>query len=281
MESAGGEGVSHGGIESIIKGRFETGAAVFERAVCVLPGVCENLSSGGWFGLSGAVPAVWEAGEICGWCGRHHGADFCGKLNDLFKEVFMSTAAQSAPQQATQSTTVTPANQSSGYSTSGYSVGRALGKCSVCQGAIAPGDKFYAAVRETAVGLERLDISGRCWETFEKSTLLAFWQATMPAATAAKPKLFVDDSVLCDLFERLSDAAEAAKINFRFVLGLILMRKRLLVYESSHLESGREFWSVRIKGREQIIDVVNPKLSEEQVGEVSGQLGQILSGEMA
>lgn len=184
----------------------------------------------------------------------------------------MSTAAQSPP----PPTTPAPATPSAGYS-----LARPLGKCSVCQSIIAPGEKFFAAVRETPIGFERLDISGDCWEKFDKPSLLAFWQATMPAATAAKPKLFVDDTVLCDLFERLSDASEPSKINFRFVLGLILMRKRLIAYESTHLESGQEFWSVRMKGRDQLIDLINPKLDEEQVAQVSAQLGQILSGEMA
>ena len=40
-----------------------------------------------------------------------------------------------------------------------------------------------------------------------------------------KKKIFVDDQVLCEIFERLADTTEPPKLNFRFVLGLILMRK--------------------------------------------------------
>jgi hypothetical protein len=42
------------------------------------------------------------------------------------------------------------------------------------------------------------------------------------------------------LFERLGEATEATKLNFRFVLGLILMRKRRIVYETSRVEEGKE-----------------------------------------
>jgi hypothetical protein len=186
-------------------------------------------------------------------------------------EAFMSTAAQSpaAP----------PAAQAAGFS--GYSLARAQGKCSLCGRDIAPGEKFTAAVRESAAGLERLDITPECWEQLDKKTLLAYWQGTMPTTAAARPKLFVDDAVLCDLFERLADAAEPAKLNFRFVLALILMRKRLIVYESTHLERDQEFWTLRMKGREQLLDLINPKLDEAQIAEVTAQLGQILSGEPA
>jgi hypothetical protein len=166
----------------------------------------------------------------------------------------------------------------------GYALSRPQGKCSVCAGDIAEGDKFTAAVRETAAGLERIDLDSACWEAFDKSALLAYWRMAMPSAHGpAKPRVFVDDAVLCDLFDRLADtpADEPAKINFRFVLGLVLMRKRLLAYESTHVENGREFWTVRLKGRDELIDLQNPRLDEEQVAQVSTQLGQILSGEPA
>ncbi len=59
-----------------------------------------------------------------------------------------------------------------------------------------------------------------------------------------KKKLFVDDQVLCDLFERLAEVTEPAKVNFRFVLGLILMRKRLIVYETTRHDDGKDVWVV-------------------------------------
>jgi len=43
----------------------------------------------------------------------------------------------------------------------------------------------------------------------DRAEVLAFWQGVMPRAEAKK-KLFVDDTVLCELFERLADATEPA-----------------------------------------------------------------------
>ena len=95
-----------------------------------------------------------------------------------------------------------------------------------------------------------------------------------------KKKLFVDDAVLCELFERLSDVAEPAKVNFRFVLGLILMRKRLVIYDNTVRDGEREIWKVRMKGKQEQLDLLNPKLDEEQTREVSTQLGEILQQEL-
>ena len=161
----------------------------------------------------------------------------------------------------------------------GYSIARALGKCQACAREIAAGEKLMAALRETPAGLERADICPACWPAYEKADLLGFWQTTLHPPAVKKP-MFVDDEVLCELFERLADAAEPAKVNFRFVLGLILMRKRRIIYESTRHEDGREIWSVKFKGREELMDLVNPRLDEQQVSEVSAQLGEILNGEL-
>jgi hypothetical protein len=162
---------------------------------------------------------------------------------------------------------------------SGYEVARPHGKCSVTGRDIGPDEKFMAALRETPVGLERVDVCMDAWPEFDRNALLGFWQTVMPRHEQKK-KLFVDDEVLCGLFERLSETTEPAKLNFRFVLGLILMRKRMLAYESSRIEGEQEIWVVRFKGREDRLDLLNPKLDEQQVMDVSAQLGEILNEEL-
>jgi hypothetical protein len=158
-------------------------------------------------------------------------------------------------------------------------VPRSGGKCAISGRAIAPGEKYFAAIRETAEGIERLDIAAECWKDFDKTGLLADWQ-TIQTKADEKKKIFVDDEVLCSLFERLSDATEPAKISFRFVLGLILMRKRLVLYDGTRHDEGRDVWIVRLKGKTEQMDLVDPKLDEQQMTEVSRQLGQILNEEM-
>ncbi len=160
-----------------------------------------------------------------------------------------------------------------------YSLAKAQDKCQVCHNTINPDQKFMASLREIPTGLERLDICDACWGNFDKSNLLAYWHATMRPATAKK-QIFVDDEVLCDLFARLGDTQEPAKLQFRFVLGLILMRKRRIAYESTRTEGEKEIWSVRFRGKEELLDLLNPKLDEQQIGQVSTQLGEILDADL-
>jgi hypothetical protein len=172
-----------------------------------------------------------------------------------------------------------PAAANKPTATTGYEVARPRGQCVVCQKQIDAQESLMAALKETPIGFERQDVCMNCWEAFDRTDLIGFWKTHMPK-TEQKRKLFVDDDVLCQLFERLADASEPAKLNFRFVLGLILMRKRLIVYETSRVEETKEIWSVRFKGKEEQMDMLNPKLDESQVQEVSNQLGEILSEEL-
>ena len=176
----------------------------------------------------------------------------------------MSTAAPTKPQGAT---------------TGGYEVARPQGQCAICQQPIAPATKYVAALSETPAGFQRTDCCLNCWTQYDRKDVVAFWQTLMPRPEQKK-KVFVDDTVLCELFERLGTVTEPAKLSFRFVLGLILMRKRLVLYESTRIDHDREIWQVRMKGRDDMLDLLDPKLDQNQIHEVSQQLGEILHQEL-
>ena len=51
----------------------------------------------------------------------------------------------------------------------------------------------------------------------------------------------------------------------------------MIVYESSRNEGAKEIWKYRFKGREDQLDLLNPRLDQQQVTEVSQQFGEILN----
>jgi hypothetical protein len=85
--------------------------------------------------------------------------------------------------------------------------------------------------------------------------------------------------MLLAFFERLATETDEEKINFRFVLTLVLMRKRLVKYDSSETVDGKEIWTVKITGRDEKAQVINPNLTEDKIEQLSEQLGQILQVE--
>ena len=155
-----------------------------------------------------------------------------------------------------------------------WEVSKPLGCCSGTGKKIESGEEYFAALVETDEGLARRDFCADYWQT-NKPQVFCYWRTKLPAADQKK-QIFVDDDMLMAFFERLGKETEQEKVNFRFVLMLILMRKRILKYESSRMQGDKEIWHLRISGDKQTVDVVNPHLSEEQIEQLSSQLSQIL-----
>ena len=157
---------------------------------------------------------------------------------------------------------------------SDWEIKKPLGFCCGTSRKIEPDEEYYAALVETADGFERRDFCADFWQQ-QKPEVYCYWKTRLPDPEQ-KRQLFIDDDMLMVFFERLAVETEQEKLNFRFVLALVLMRKRRLKYDSSRTEQNAEIWRLRITGENEFVDVMNPHLDEEQIAQLSSQIGQIL-----
>jgi len=155
-----------------------------------------------------------------------------------------------------------------------WEINKPLGQCCGTGKKIEYGQEYFAALVQTERGLERRDFCADYWQQ-HKPNVFCYWKTKLPSPEQRK-KVFVDDDMLMAFFERLERESEQEKMNFRFVLALILMRKRRLKYDSSRTEGNKEIWRLRITGEKEFVDVVNPQLDQQQVERLSLQLSQIL-----
>lgn len=159
-----------------------------------------------------------------------------------------------------------------------WEINRPLGICFGTQRQIEPGDDYYAALVRVDEGFERRDFCTEYWEG-EKPEVFCYWKTKLPHPDQKK-QMFVDDEMLMAFFERLAEATEKEKLDFRFVLMLILMRKRRLKYDSTRIDGGKEIWSLKVVGGKETVEVENPHLDEEQIEQLSSQIGQVLHADM-
>ncbi len=159
-----------------------------------------------------------------------------------------------------------------------WEIDKPLGRCSGMGRKFEPGEEYIGALVETEEDLQRQDFCLDYWGE-NKPSVYCHWKTKMPHPEQKK-RLFVDEEMLMAFFERLENETEQEKINFRFVLAMILMRKRRLKYDSTKIESDNEIWHLRITGEKEFTDVVNPHIDEEQIEELSSQLSQILHAEL-
>jgi hypothetical protein len=154
------------------------------------------------------------------------------------------------------------------------------GRCGVTNRPLAEGEEFYSVVFQddsVEYGFRRVDYSLEAWRGVPEGAFCHF-RSHVPAREKRR-RLLVDDDVLVNFFLRLGDESQAHRAAFRFVLALILMRKRLLRYEGSQSAGGEDIWTMMLVSDHSMHKVVNPKLTEEQIEGVSGQLGAILHGD--
>lgn len=156
-----------------------------------------------------------------------------------------------------------------------FEVSRPIGRCAISGRTFNPGETFFSAVFETAEGFERRDYSAESWTGPPEGAICTF--RTRIVLQQEKPRTFVDDQVLLDFFLRLADEKDDARQNFRFVLMLILMRKRLLKFEQTVRTEGVETWQVRLTRDDSVHHVPNRPLNEDQIAALTQQLSVILA----
>jgi len=154
------------------------------------------------------------------------------------------------------------------------------GRCVVTGRELSEGEEFYSVLFEDEAvegGFRRADYSVEAWTGVPEGAYCHF--KTHVPVKEKKRRLLVDNEVLVNFFLRLAEETDPLRVQFRFVLGLILMRKRLLKYQGAEAENGIEVWWMTLTLDHSEHKVINPQLTEEQIEGVSGQLGEILHGE--
>lgn len=161
-----------------------------------------------------------------------------------------------------------------------YEISRATGKCAVSGREFKEQEFYYAALFETAEGFERREYSVESW-TGPPENCFCYWKGRVPTREKKPATIAIDNSILMNLFTRLEDDSSEMRQKFRFVLALLLMRKRLVRFEKALSKEGREYWQLRIVQEQSVQEVLNPHLSQQEIEGLSAQLTAILSGDVA
>jgi hypothetical protein len=133
-----------------------------------------------------------------------------------------------------------------------WEINKPLGQCCGSGRKIESGEEYYGALVESEQGLQRRDFSNEYWER-EKPPVYCFWKTKL-AAPNEKKQLFVSDDMLMAFFERLAPETDPEKVSFRFVLALVLMRKRRLKYDLD----GRPANRVCAAGDKDVVECQSP-----------------------
>jgi hypothetical protein len=189
--------------------------------------------------------------------------------------------------------------------TAGYPSLRASGKCAASGRDLVPGEHYVATLIEHVPNKEalkdslkdalkevapkevfaRLDYSQQAWEAGHRphAPIVGVWRTTYTPVDAHKPKPIMGDQEMLDLFEELGPTGDAKQSRFRYLLSLLLIRRRLLRVTANRRTPEGPIMSVVRRGENsgQIFDVLDPGMDETSVAEALEQLGLLADGESA
>jgi hypothetical protein len=147
-----------------------------------------------------------------------------------------------------------------------YQIQPSTRRCSATGRELQPGERCYSVLVDDGSKLLRKDFSAEAWQG-PPPEAFSFWVTRVPAPQGRR-RPPIDDDILLDCFHRLEGQHEPGKINFRYVLALLLMRRRRFQFEEARSEDGQEVLVLRCGRSGARHEVINPGLGEDEMAAV-------------
>jgi len=147
-------------------------------------------------------------------------------------------------------------------------------RCSVTGRDLVAGEKYVAALTDQAGRYVRADFAAEVWPG-PPAGCVAFWPGRVRAAASRKPAF--PDALLVDWFRDLAGNPDPSRINLRYVVALLLMRRKRLKFEDlARTPAGDPVLVVRDAKTGTRHDIPDPRLTEAEVGAVQAEIFGVL-----
>ena len=150
-------------------------------------------------------------------------------------------------------------------------------RCAVSGRELMPGEKFFTALLEDGGKFLRQDYSSEAWHGPPEGAF-SFWSGRVPAREEA-PRPRIDDELLLDCFGRLEGQDDPNRVSFRYVVALLLMRRKRLKFDEARKDGERELLGLRCARTGAKYTVINPRLTEGEMAAVQEEVFKVLGWE--
>jgi hypothetical protein len=163
--------------------------------------------------------------------------------------------------------------ESTGAAMTDYQIQASTRRCAATGREINPGERYYSVLLDEGDHFTRHDYSPEGWQGPPDNTF-SFWQSRMPASGAPR-RPPIDEELLLDCLARLEGESEPGKQAFRFVLALLLVRRKRLRIEDAGRDGEQEVLTLRDRAgvRYRVID---PGLPDEELECVQDEVFRVL-----
>ena len=136
------------------------------------------------------------------------------------------------------------------------------------------GEKAFSVLRDEGGQFVRTDYAVDAWPG-PPAGAVAWWASRVPeAGHPAKPTINVD--MLVDCFEHLAGTTDPARQRFRYVVALLLMRRKRFRFDDARKRDDRETLVVRDARSGRKHELVDPQLTEPEMDAVRDEVFRVL-----
>lgn len=153
-----------------------------------------------------------------------------------------------------------------------YDVQRCTRHCAASGRELAEGETFYSVLLAEGAELKRLDYAAEAWPG-PPPNAVGWWKSQMPTREAKKAQM-APSEVLLEFFASLAEQDD--KADMRFVLALLLVRRRILRLEETEAGDDGEtlvLYSPRDESTHRVRSIVP---DEQRTAEIQAELSKLL-----
>lgn len=174
-----------------------------------------------------------------------------------------------------------------------WNVSKGSGQCTSCERVFQEEEFFFSTLCLETECLLRKDFCLGCWSdgttavsspaesaTTDKKGqnpegFFSFWKTRMPKKEEPRRRI-VDNAVILNLFSRLQGVTELWAKNMQYVLGLFLLRKKLLKLKEQGKDEQGDFVCLYSPEEDKTYQVYNSNLTEEEIEKINNDVLRLL-----
>ena len=155
-----------------------------------------------------------------------------------------------------------------------FEIQRCTRHCAVTGREFKPGEIFYSVLLPDGNSWKRLDYSAESWHGPPEGCI-AWWRTQMPAAE--QKRHWAPSEVMVRCLEELAERPDRS--DFRYVLALLMIRRRILRLEETRRENGTEILRVYCPLTDATYEIPAVVPPEERLQELEQELLSLLEGD--
>ena len=157
-----------------------------------------------------------------------------------------------------------------------WSINKGAHICFICDKTFPEEEVYLSALYDENNTFVRKDFCIECWDKKDNDNIFSYWKTKIPKKPE-KVERYARIDVFYDLFNKLENEKDLSRINFRYVLSLYLMRKKVLKLITTRKSNDDEYLVLHNVKEGNDTEVLKPQLSKEEVLAVTDEIGKLVN----